>query len=201
MQTGRPPRNTPLDFWQTARSLNGQAGSLFLHFADAAPKDHEFMSRRSQAREAVLQMLYQADINPDVDPKAVRANFAEKFPKPELQEFAWKLFAGVMEMRADIDRRIEQTAQNWKLYRMAVTDRNALRLGVFELIHTDTPVRVVIDEAIELAKKFGSAQSAPFVNGILDKLVPEGRRQSSFGPASAAPAIDRPEEHETGADS
>lgn len=136
------------------------------------------MSRRSKAREVVLQMLYQVDLNPDVDPKIVRAHFAEKFPKQELQDFAWKLFAGVMETMQDLDQRIEQVAQNWKLYRMAVTDRNALRLGAFELIHTDTPVRVVIDEAIELAKKFGSAQSAQFVNGILDKLVPEERRQT-----------------------
>lgn len=120
-------------------------------------------------------MLYQVDVNPDVDAKTVRAQIVEKLKEDDLVEFAWKLFAGVMELRPALDEKIEQVAQNWKLYRMAVTDRNTLRLGAFELAHTDTPGRVVIDEAIELAKKFGSTQSAQFVNGILDKLVPPGR--------------------------
>ncbi len=66
---------------------------------------------------------------------------------------------------------IEQAAENWSLNRMAATDRNILRLGAYEILHTDTPDRVAIDEAVELAKRFGSAQSAQFVNGILDQLM------------------------------
>lgn len=78
-----------------------------------------------------------------------------------------------MEHRSAIDERITTIAVNWKLSRMAITDRNCLRLGAFELLYTDTPHRVVIDEALELAKKFGNAQSGSFVNGILDKLIPD----------------------------
>jgi N utilization substance protein B len=70
-----------------------------------------------------------------------------------------------------LDKLIADTAVNWSLHRMAATDRNVLRLGAYELLHVDTPPRVTIDEAVELAKRFGSAQSAQFVNGILDKLL------------------------------
>ena len=73
--------------------------------------------------------------------------------------------------RAEVDAVLEQTAANWSLKRMAATDRNVLRLGAYELLHSDTPGRVAIDEAVELAKRFGSAQSAQFVNGILDKVM------------------------------
>ena len=71
-------------------------------------------------------------------------------------------------------RLLEQTAANWSLKRMAATDRNVLRLAAYELLHSDTPARVAIDEAVELAKRFGSAQSAQFVNGILDKVMHSG---------------------------
>ena len=83
-----------------------------------------------------------------------------------------------MESRPEIDARIEAAAENWDISRMAATDRNTLRLGVFELYFTDTPHQVVIDEAVELARKFGSAQSAQFVNGLLDRLIPEEKRES-----------------------
>ena len=137
------------------------------------------MSRRSKAREIVLQMLYQVDLNPDVDGRTVKNMIAERLEDEETRGFAWSLFAGVMECRAQLDERIQAVATNWKLFRMAATDRNCLRLGAFELIHTDTPHRVVIDEALELAKKFGSDQSAQFVNGVLDKLVPPEKRAAN----------------------
>ena len=79
--------------------------------------------------------------------------------------------AGVRQHRNELDALLEQTAANWSLKRMAATDRNVLRLGAYELLHCDTPGRVAIDEAVELAKRFGSAQSAQFVNGILDKVM------------------------------
>ena len=75
--------------------------------------------------------------------------------------------------RQELDALLEQTAANWSLKRMAATDRNVLRLGAYELLHSDTPGRVAIDEAVELAKRFGSAQSSQFVNGILDKMMHE----------------------------
>ena len=87
---------------------------------------------------------------------------------------------------------LAQTADNWSLERMAATDRNVLRLGAFEILHSDTPDRVAINEAVELAKRFGTAQSAQFVNGILDRLARGPRkdvdaRQSSPFPPLASP--------------
>jgi transcription antitermination protein NusB len=89
----------------------------------------------------------------------------------ELVEFSRSLVAGVRSHGKELDKLIEQEAENWSLKRMAATDRNILRLGAFEMLHTETPARVAIDEAVELAKRFGTAQSAQFVNGILDKLM------------------------------
>ncbi|GAG23615.1 unnamed protein product, partial [marine sediment metagenome] len=89
----------------------------------------------------------------------------------ELIEFARSLVAGARRNRKEIDQLIEESAENWSLQRMAATDRNLLRLGAYEVLYSDTPDRVAIDEAIELAKRFGSAQSAQFVNGILDRLM------------------------------
>lgn len=136
------------------------------------------MARRSKARQVVLQMLYQVDLNPDVDGRMVRAMLADRLSDESLRDFAWRLFSGVMEYRAELDEKIQSVAENWKLHRMAATDRAVLRLGTYELLKTDVPIRVVIDEAIELAKKFGAAQSSTFVNGILDRLVPPEKRQS-----------------------
>jgi transcription antitermination protein NusB len=121
-------------------------------------------------------MLYQKDLNPDVTIDDIRAMIQEQISDEELARFAWRLFAGVMESRAAIDSKIESTAANWSLSRMAPTDRNAIRLGVFELAYTDTPPRVVIDEALELAKTYGGPNSGSFVNGILDRLIPEEKR-------------------------
>ena len=115
-------------------------------------------------------MLYQIDLNPDIDPSAIREMIREQLDNESQREFAWQLFAGVMESRAAIDARIAAAAENWSLHRMAPTDRNALRIGAYELLYTDTPPGVVIDEAIELARKFGTAQSPQFVNGILDQM-------------------------------
>jgi len=144
------------------------------------------MSRRSKAREVALQMLFQVDLNPDVRPQAVGEMIRDSLPDLDLREFAWQLFSGTMECRAALDRMIQQTATNWKLSRMAATDRNVLRLGAYELLHTDTPRGVVIDEAVELARTFGADQSPQFVNGILDRLVPrDAGEANTAGDANA----------------
>jgi N utilization substance protein B len=124
-----------------------------------------------------LQMLFQQDLNPDVPADTVRELIIERLREESLARFAWSLFAGVMESRAALDARIEAIAANWSLKRMAPTDRNVLRLGAFELLYTETPARVAIDEALELAKRYGTAQSSQFVNGILDRLIPGGGKQ------------------------
>ncbi len=96
---------------------------------------------------------------------------SRRLDTPELVEFARELVAGVRRNRGQLDQTIEEVAENWSLDRMAATDRNVMRLGAFEILHADTPNRVAIDEAVELAKRFGSAQSGPFINGILDKIM------------------------------
>lgn len=144
-------------------------------------------SRRHQAREVVLQMLFQKDLNPDVTADMIREQIQEMLENNEpLCRFAWSLFAGTIESLKAIDTRIESVASHWKLNRMPPTDRNAIRLGAFELLYTDTPYPVVIDEALELAKSFGTAQSASFVNGILDKLVPDAKRTAVAAKDSTA---------------
>jgi len=130
------------------------------------------MPRRSHAREAVLQLLYQEDVNPDVDAMAAETFLQQHLPrKDELLTFARTLIMGVRAHRDELDQRVNEVAEHWTVSRMAVTDRNVLRLGAYELLFTETPPRVVINEAVELAKRFGAEQSPNFVNGILDKLL------------------------------
>ena len=142
------------------------------------------MTRRSKAREVAVQMLYQIDLNPEADLRAVRGMVDETLGDLELADFAWRLFVGVRETRPLLDQKIQAVAENWSLKRMAPTDRNVLRLGLYELLQTDTPHRVVLDEAIELARIYGSDQSAKFVNGLLDRLVPAERKAAPPGEES-----------------
>lgn len=129
------------------------------------------MTRRSRAREVALQVLFQDDLNPRTNPAVGDVFIARRLEQEELVDFARALVAGVRRNRADLDGEIEQAAVNWTLGRMAATDRNVLRLGAYEILHTNTPDRVVVNEAVELAKRYGTAQSASFVNGILDRLM------------------------------
>lgn len=135
------------------------------------------MARRSRAREVVLQVLFEDDLNPGRNPADADAFLGGRLAQPELAQFARTLLAGVRRNRPELDELLGRTADNWSLERMAVTDRNVLRLGAFEILYTDTPDRVAINEAVELAKRFGSAQSAQFVNGILDRFVSKQQEQ------------------------
>ena len=130
------------------------------------------MTKRSHAREVAFQVIYQDDLNPRNNPAVTDAFITEHISNEGLADFARSLVAGTRRNRVELDTALNATADNWSIERMAATDRNILRLAAYELLHTDTPRAVAIDEAIELAKRFGSAQSAQFVNGILDRLVP-----------------------------
>ena len=134
------------------------------------------MSRRSRARAIALQVLFQDDLNPGHNPAETDAFLQRRLRSGELTEFARSLVAGVRRNRQALDGLLGKTADNWGLERMAAPDRNVLRLGAFELLYTDTPGPVVIDEAVDLAKRYGSAHSSQFVNGILDKFM-EGHRK------------------------
>jgi len=129
------------------------------------------MVRRSRAREVAFQLLYRDDLNPPGDPVEADALIRRRLRSDDLVQFARRLVAGVRRHAQEMDALIEQAATNWSLERITPTDRNVIRLGAYEILHTDTPDRVAIDEAVELAKRFGTAQSAQFVNGILDKLM------------------------------
>jgi transcription antitermination protein NusB len=110
--------------------------------------------QRSRARDVALQLLYQHELNPRVARDAVVRFVQERLNDPDdLEPFALALYEGVLQKRHEIDRRLAQAAENWKVPRMAVVDRNVLRLGGYELLHVpETPAAVVLDEAIELAR-------------------------------------------------
>ena len=137
------------------------------------------------AREAALQLLFEADLNPSLDPLEAKAALEERNADADLRRRAWRLYAGVMEVRDELDAKLSGVARNWSLKRMAATDRNALRLGLFELLHTDLPPKVVLNEAIELARTFGDKNSPQFVNGLLDRLLPEAKRDDGDAPPPA----------------
>jgi N utilization substance protein B len=129
------------------------------------------MTRRSRAREVALQLLFQRDLNSHIDRAPIERFVRERLREETLVPFCLGLYDGVLANQADIDRRLTEAAENWRLVRMAVVDRNVLRLGAYELLYVpETPSRVALDEAIELARRYGSADSPAFVNGVLDRL-------------------------------
>lgn len=141
-------------------------------------KTHPAPDRR-QARVVVLQLLFQDDLNPRNNPAKGEEMIRNSLRQPDLVRFAEDLLAGVRRNRRDLDERLQTVTENWALDRMAAVDRNVLRLGAYELLHTDTPPSVVIDEAVELAKSFGTENSGAFVNGILDSLLRQEKAASA----------------------
>ncbi len=133
------------------------------------------MSRRSRAREVALQVLFQDDLNPGLNPAKSDEFLCARLKADELIAFARSLVAGVRRNRTELDELLAKTADNWSIERMAATDRNVLRLGAYEILYADTPDRVAINEAVELAKRYGSSHSAQFVNGILDRFLAKHR--------------------------
>jgi N utilization substance protein B len=130
------------------------------------------MTRRSRAREVALQLLFQRDVNPDV-PRPIVEQFArDRLGNPDAEAFCLGLYDGVVRHQTDIDARVAAASENWKLHRMAASDRNVLRLGAYEIAFAPdpTPGPVALDEAIELARRYGSKDSPGFVNGVLDKV-------------------------------
>lgn len=135
------------------------------------------MSRRSRAREIALQALYQRDQNKSMSQEDAINFLARRLAEPELLELGKSLFLGVTQHVTAIDQRLAEVADNWSVERMAVVDRNVLRLGIYELYHgPELPFKIVLDEAIELAKRYGSEESPAFVNGILDKIANEKKQ-------------------------
>ena len=133
---------------------------------------------RHQSRQVALQVLYAVDLalgrrsGAGVTEQEIFDDVAANFDLPEgARAFAKQLVAGVSAHRDALDARITEHAKNWRLSRMAAVDRNVLRLAVYELEHGDTPASVILDEAVELARRFGDEPSPAFVNGVLDAVA------------------------------
>ena len=139
------------------------------------------MKKRSRARELALQFLYQLDLRGHELLAEARTYMRGEERDGETVQFGLRLVEGTVEHWQQIDSTIQGVAQNWKLARMAVVDRNVLRLATFELLHCrDIPPKVAINEAIELGKRYSTSNSGAFINGILDKIM----NQAAQGTAS-----------------
>ena len=140
------------------------------------------MGARRKARELALQMLYEHDVSgTEAQEMFRRSEDLQKAPEG-IQDFTRRLVSGTLDHREDLDAMISKQADHWRLSRMPVVDRNILRLALFELLYEpDTPRPVVIDEALEIAKRFSTPKSSQFINGILDGVL-KGRRSEAVTP-------------------
>ena len=130
------------------------------------------MKKRTRAREIALQFLYQLDLRGDDLLAEARDYVRGEERDAETARFAQRLIEGTFEHWEEIDATIQGVAQNWNIARMAVVDRNVLRLATYELMHcADIPPKVAINEAIELGKRYSTQNSGAFINGILDKIM------------------------------
>lgn len=132
------------------------------------------MSKRRKSREHTLKILYRRDITNENIDEIIKNYWKENNINSRITEFSEELARGAVNNLKEIDRYIEKTSENWTLDRIGVIDRNILRMAVYELLFMkDVPPKVTINEAIEIAKKFGTDDSADFINGILDKIQSE----------------------------
>lgn len=136
------------------------------------------MRKRTLARELAVQVLYKIDVTHEAPVKALEDFWSGQEKVSQLvRDFTSRLVEGVIEHKEKIDKEISLYAQNWKLERIAVVDRNILRIGLFELLYCeDIPPKVSINEAIDLAKKYSGLEAGKFVNGVLDKIRSEHSR-------------------------
>ena len=129
------------------------------------------MGHRRVARECALQMMYELDVGKHPKEEILRTYWLMNEHPQKVRDFAELLFEGAVQKLKEIDKVIQKHTKNWRLSRMAAVDRNVLRLAVFEFLWGGkTPGTVVINEALEIAKKFSTHESAQFVNGILDSI-------------------------------
>jgi transcription antitermination factor NusB len=129
------------------------------------------MRKRTKARECALQVLYAIDIRKCSKREISESYWDENKEDLEVKIFAQDLIDGTLVKMSKIDRLISKYADNWRIERMAVIDRNIIRMAIYELLYAvDIPPKVAINEAVELAKKFGDDESGSFVNGVLDKI-------------------------------
>jgi N utilization substance protein B len=145
------------------------------------------MGARTTAREAALQMLFAIEASSSDVEQAIRDFWRELPGDAEGRAYADEAVRGVRSLLDDLDGRIVRASKNWRLERMTRVDRNVLRLGAWELVkRTDVPRAVAIDEAVELAKRFGTEESGAFVNGVLDRIADDcGRVDEARSPSES----------------
>ncbi len=151
------------------------------------------MSTRRRAREIALQLLYEADINGPRSAEAARAFIRSRLQgRSALTAFSEKLLFGTLKHRDEVDRHLSRLAKGWAIHRMAVTDRNVMRMAGYEILFSDTPGRVAVNEAVVLIKRYGDKNSPRFVNGVLDRLLKETQsaRSGESSSREAAPQTD-----------
>jgi N utilization substance protein B len=146
------------------------------------------MPARRRSRPRALQILYLWDARRQPLEEATAAYFdtlysEESRTKPQPDAFLDRLVSGAVEHMEELDRRITQHAAHWRIERMPSVDRNILRLAVYEMMHSDTPAPVVIDEALELARRYSNEESVQFVNGVLDAVHRDLVREKAGGAA------------------
>src|SRR5215203_1867263 len=154
-------------------------------------RNHHMGSRR-KARECALQMLFAADLGgAAVRPDELIRSYWDELGEPEMdegaREFATRLTLGTLAHLVEIDERIRSRAEHWRISRMAVVDRNILRLAVYEFLHEPTPRTVAINEALEIARRFSTYEATQFINGILDAIkrdLDEQQPQQNVQPES-----------------
>lgn len=128
------------------------------------------MSLRRKGRELALQVLYQLDMSGESSEQGLHA-FADSFDvSPRAREFAWDLVRGVRDARGEIDAHVAEVSQHWKLERLAQIDATVIRIAVYEMLK-GLPREIAIDEAVEVARRYGTGESAAFVNGVLDAVA------------------------------
>lgn len=132
---------------------------------------------RRQSREIALQILFQLEYSPQISSDEMLALFDEK-KEDSIMKYANEIIQGVQSHKPSIDQKIQEASRHWKIERMGGVDRNILRLAVFEIFHAPEQIdhKIAINEAIEIAKIFGSQESASFVNGLLDQIVRNERK-------------------------
>ena len=135
------------------------------------------MPSRRKSREFAMQMLYQWELGGNTPEQVAGSFFCERKPDGEVEAFARELFQGAVNNATKLDEVLRAHAQNWRLERMAAVDRSILRLAIYELIHhPEIPPRAVINEALEIARRFSGVDSVEFVNGILDSVLKQVER-------------------------
>jgi transcription antitermination factor NusB len=135
------------------------------------------MGRRRKAREIVLQALYEAEFSSDAREDVIARQIARRDPGGETEAYARELFDRTLDHRDELDELIAAGLENWEMDRVALVDKNILRFALAEVLYfPDVPSRVIINEAIEIAHRYSSADAGRFVNGLLDRFIRQHRK-------------------------